>query len=314
LVYGVTAPGINAANKKQWQMLRIDKAFSQKIIPWLAPAIIAVFVLFIINKAFFQLVQVPSDDMKRLYHSGDLILLNKFSSQFKKNDILAFNYFIEDSTINKPPVFIQRCVALPGDTLELDNGFVFVNNTEDHFTHELQHNYHVKAKKLLDVAFFLKYDLDEGGLTSDEMDYSFSLTQGQADSLRKDSLIVEVTRFIEKSNLHDQQIFPNDSNYKWNKHNYGKIYIPKKDDVVKLDTLNISLYKKIISVYENNKLEIKGDSIFINGNLSNTYTIKQDYYFVLGDNRDNAIDSRYWGFLPQKNIIGKVICKIRSKK
>jgi signal peptidase I len=78
--------------------------------------------------------------------------------------------------------------------------------------------------------------------------------------------------------------------------------------------LNISLYKKIISVYESNKLRIQGDTIFINGIPTNTYTIKQNYYFVLGDNRDNAIDSRYWGFLPQNNIIGKVMFIVRKKR
>lgn len=295
-------------------MLRIDKAFSQKVIPWLAPVIIAVLVLFIINESFFQLVSVPSKDMEQTYSEGDLIVINKLSSTYNKNDVLAFNFFTDDSTTTKPLLFLQRCVALPGDTVELDNGFVFVNNKEDEFTNELQHNYHLKTKLKLDTSFLLEYNLVEGGLISDENDYSFSLTQSQVDKLRKDSVIIELDRSIEKTNLHDQLIFPNDSNYKWNKHNYGKIYIPKKEDVIKLDSLNIALYKKIISIYENNKLEIKGDSIFINDVLSNSYTIKQNYYFVLGDNRDNAIDSRYWGFLPKSNIKGKVMFKLRSKK
>jgi signal peptidase I len=252
--------------------------------------------------------------MLQSYSKGDLVLLNKFASEYHKNDILAFDYYTDDTTTTKPLLFIQRCVALPGDTIELDNGFVFVNNNEDRFISVLKHNYYFKSKLVLDNSFLTEYNLKEGGTISDENDYSFSLTQAQVDSLRKDSMIMDLTRSIEKTNLHDQLIFPNDSSYKWNKHHFGKLYVPKKDDIIKLDTLNISLYKKIISVYESNKLRIQGDTIFINGIPTNTYTIKQNYYFVLGDNRDNAIDSRYWGFLPQNNIIGKVMFIVRKKR
>ncbi|HWY13237.1 MAG TPA: signal peptidase I [Bacteroidia bacterium] len=295
-------------------MLRIDKAISQRTIRWMAPALIAVFLLAIINSLFFKIVRVPTDDMRMNYNKGDLVWLSKISSSYKKNDILAFNYYQDDSSNVKPLLFLQRCIALPGDTLELNNGFVFVNNKEDKFLSELQYNYHLKAKLKLDTSFLMEYNLAEGGSTSDEFDYSFSLTQSQVDSLRKDSMIVELTRSIEKTNLYDPQIFPNDSNYKWNKHNFGKLYIPKKSDTISIDRSNISLYKKIISVYENNKLQLKGDSILINNILSKMYIVKQNYYFVMGDNRDNAIDSRYWGFLPGENIIGKVCCKLKSKK
>lgn len=295
-------------------MLRIDKALSQKIIPWLAPVIIAVFVLFIINHSFFQLAVISSSDMQSTYSKGDVVLLNKCSSVYKKNEVLAFNFYTEDSTAAKPILLIQRCVAEPGDTIELMNGFVYINNDEDKFIPELKHNYHLKAKLKLDKSFLTQYNLTEGGVISDELDYSYSLTQSQADSLSKDSVFVALERTIEKANLHDQLIFPNDSVYKWNKHNYGALYIPKKGDTLNIDSTNISLYKQLISVYEKNDLVVRGDSVLINGKLTKTYTVKQNYYFLLGDNRDNALDSRYFGFLPEENLVGKVVCIVKKQK
>ncbi|HOZ87641.1 MAG TPA: S26 family signal peptidase, partial [Bacteroidia bacterium] len=107
--------------------------------------------------------------------------------------------------------------------------------------------------------------------------------------------------------------FPYSSQYSWNADYYGKIYIPKKNDTLRLDTTNIRIYASVIRE-ENNTLEIKGDSIFISGLPSMVYVTQQNYFFVLGDNRDNANDSRSWGFLPEKYIVGKVSCRIRKGK
>jgi signal peptidase I len=95
--------------------------------------------------------------------------------------------------------------------------------------------------------------------------------------------------------------------------NFGKLYIPKKNDTLSLDTTSIRLYSKLIETYEKNKLEIRDDSIFINDELTKKYMVRQDYYFVMGDNRDNAIDSRRWGFLPGSYIKGKVTCVLVRK-
>ena len=224
----------------------------------------------------------------------------------ERNDIVVFNYPQEDEyPVDHRTYFVKRCVAIAGDSLAIENGQVYVNGKLLETEHMLQYNYHVKTDKLLDSAFIAQYHLNEGGKISDNNDYSFTLTNALYDTLKSKTYILSIEKNIEKKEMWDEFVFPFNSHYKWNVDNYGSIKIPAKGDTIHIDSLNLCLYERIISVYEGNSIELRNDSVFINDLPATAYVIKQNYYFMMGDNRHNSQDSRHWGFVPEDHIIGK---------
>ncbi len=248
---------------------------------------------FINQKFYSDLISLP---YLRLFGSPDV----------ERNDIVVFNYPQEDEyPVDHRTYFVKRCVAIAGDSLKIENGQVYVNGRLSDQEEMLQYNYHVKSDKLLDSAFMAYYHLNEGGKISDNNDYSFTLTKELYDTLKSKTYILSIEKNTEKKEMWDEFVFPFNNHYKWNVDNYGSIKIPAKGDTIHVDSLNLCLYERIISVYEGNVLELKNDSIFINHLPSSTYVIKQNYYFMMGDNRHNSQDSRHWGFVPEDHIIGK---------
>ena len=244
--------------------------------------------------------------MAESFHIGDMVIVNKLVSNYCAQDVLYFEFPAKDSGIKKT-YFIQRCIAGPGDSLRIVDKIIFVNGvlTEDVFP--IKYNYILDTDTLkLDSLTKNRYDLHEGGEISKKGKYAYSLTKPQVDSLNSSGLVKSIELRLEKTNIYDARTFPFSRLFSFNIDNFGTIYIPKKNDTLLLDTINIKLYSTIITRFEKNELSIKGDSIYINNTYTKHYTIKQNYYFVAGDNRDNSIDSRRWGFLPKSYIKGKV--------
>jgi signal peptidase I len=281
---------------------------------WLKTAGIALALFILLKVFFFDLFAVNSRDMEGTYVVGDVLLVKKNPSKLKHGQIILLEYPLPDSG-QSATLFVQRLVGLPGDTLLLSDKTLFVNGELQTAPEHQKHNYFIKTRiAQLDTAFLQWYGLNDGGPVSTGFDYSYALTENQKLELEKDSVIESIKIKTEKKNMFDATCFPGSTHCNWNADHYGKIYVPKKNDSLHLDTTIISLYEDIISRYENNTLTISQDSIFINGEYSRTYVVKQDYYFTLGDNRDNAVDSRHWGFLPKSCIRGKVLFRLKRAK
>jgi signal peptidase I len=229
------------------------------------------------------------------------------SSDIKRNDIIQLALpFIEKDTTWQKGLFFKRVVALPGDTVKINKSVVFVNGQAIEMNNNLLHNYIIKLKQKKDTMFFIETNISEKYLIDDSCVYLVTLTQSKFSELKNKGISIKEN--AEDSGLYDETIFPNYSKIKWNKDFFGPLYIPKKGDVVKLDTSNFMLYKRIICDYEGEHFSIEGNYILINqSDTVTSYQVKQNYYFVIGDNFDNSIDSRYWGFIPEKAIRSKLL-------
>ena len=241
-----------------------------------------------------------------------------------RTDIVVFNWPADtvfkfrdrsglrvDKPIDKKSNYVKRCVGVPGDSLSIKNGLVYINGKElvlgDRAKPQFSYNVVLDGKTPIDFEYLFKdMDVTDGaGFINESRDTLFvsALTAAGAERLKNVPGITAVNRIISKNA--EDGIFPHIG--KWNRDNFGPIYIPQQGKTVALNLETLPFYKTIITDYEKKDLIVNGNEIRIDGKVATTYTFDQNYYWMMGDNRHNSEDSRYWGYVPENHIVGKPI-------
>ncbi|GAB3719907.1 signal peptidase I [Spirosoma lituiforme] len=250
----------------------------------------------------------------------------------KNGDVVVFNYpplkpnepaYPSDLKTN----FIKRCIGIPGDVIEIRQQQVYVNGKEMVVPARSETTYFIKTTEVLDERFFRKFDIvndfkseegpfinwqpleqvNEATKTSVLVGYQINTTQTVIDKFRQFDWIKGIEPLREQAGQRDARIYGGAA-YAWNQDNFGPLNVPKKGVTIPINKQTIAVYGPIIERYEENKnVVLTPSDIQIDGKPISRYTFKQDYYFMMGDNRHNSEDSRYWGFVPEDHIVGKAV-------
>ena len=282
-------------------------------------------------KSYSELIQLPYarlpkfQDVKRNeavvfnFPAGDTVALEKQNQtyyqlvrDYGRKRIWAENE-VTARPVDKRENYIKRCVGLPGDIISIKDAQLNVNGQEAYLAEGAQYSYLVKLQGGINTDALLAEDITEIYPTRTPGIVQMNLTRKSLAYIKSLPNVERVEKYVKPIGYYDDgkerknPIFPNTDTTSWTEDNFGPIMIPYKGQVIDLTLENLPLYERVIDIYENNDLAVKDGKIFINGEESNQYTIKMDYYWMMGDNRHNSQDSRFWGFVPEDHIVGKAV-------
>ncbi len=325
-------------NKRKQQQGDLNERAKSWLREWLDALMFAAIAALIIRTFLFEAYRIPTPSMEKTLLTGDFLIVSKISygprtpmvvgvpftniympgvvlpwtrlpglTDVERNDIVVFNYPIDLAPIAAKTNYIKRAVGMPGDTLSIDDSQLFVNGEEAQSFPGIQQTYVVDVRERVRLSP-AKVAAAGGELfrRSGSEGYHVTMPQSVANEIKEWPEVTSVTPFVlpENFNEYNQREFSFSSGFN-NHHHMPPVVVPFEGQSVTLTPENYHIYEAVVTRYEGNNVEREGDQFVINGEHTNEYTIQQDYYFMMGDNRDDSEDGRFWGFVPQTHIVGK---------
>lgn len=305
---------------------------------WMDALLFAAVAAIIIRALLFEAYRIPTPSMEKTLLTGDFLIVSKISygartpmvvgvpftniympgavlpwtrlpgfSEVERNDIVVFNYPIDLDPIAAKTSYIKRAVGVPGDTVTVDDAELFINGEQAKSFEGIQQTYVVSVRDRVRLSP-AKVEAAGGRLIGSQSQgsYRVTMTEDVAERISSWPEVNNVELFVlpEDFNEFNRRDFSFSSGFN-NHHHIPPVVVPFEGQKVTLTPDNYHIYENIITRYEGNNVDRNGDQFVINGETTDEYTIQQDYYFMMGDNRDDSEDSRFWGFVPQTHVVGK---------